>query len=229
MTEKKLSELDKDKQPASLSEHYHKARKQLVLWSGILFAWELVGIDLGGLKESGGSVGPIVKALKSPQAVPWVFLILLSYFFYRTIIEWYQSDPSRRKMRASRVDMAVSLGCGILALTLYFIQRLLEVQIADKVSSPMALILGMFAPFFIWIQLKQFGVSSGPKSTFAACAVGFLVAFTPILIWEGIEKGFEPTLYTFLYGNVAGAIGATVILVVGRVGQKAQQTKRGID
>ncbi|HEX3145973.1 MAG TPA: hypothetical protein VHQ64_18510 [Pyrinomonadaceae bacterium] len=32
--------------PKPLSAEYHKAHKQLMLWSAILFIWESVGIDL---------------------------------------------------------------------------------------------------------------------------------------------------------------------------------------
>jgi hypothetical protein len=134
MNEPSLAAANKDKQAPPLSDHYHKARKQLVLWSGILFAWEFIGIDLAALKESGGQVGPIIKAIKSPQAVPWVLLVMVFYFFYRTIIEWYQSDPLRRNLRVSKADMIVSMGCGMSAIFLYFIQRLLELQVADKIK-----------------------------------------------------------------------------------------------
>lgn len=60
----------------SLTAEYSRARGQLILWSGILFAWEFIGIDL---TESG--IGAFAKSLKNPQAVPWILLILVVYFF----------------------------------------------------------------------------------------------------------------------------------------------------
>jgi hypothetical protein len=33
--------------PPPLTESYHKARKNLALFSGLLIAWELVGLKLG--------------------------------------------------------------------------------------------------------------------------------------------------------------------------------------
>jgi hypothetical protein len=41
-------------EPKALTPEYHKARKQLMLWAGILFVLELVGIDFEKAKEAGG-------------------------------------------------------------------------------------------------------------------------------------------------------------------------------
>jgi hypothetical protein len=90
--------------PQALSSEYHKARKQLMLWAGILFIWELVGIDLDKAKEAGGNAGAIVGAIKAPQAIPWAFLILIVYFGFKLRIEWGQSNQLRRQMRESRMD-----------------------------------------------------------------------------------------------------------------------------
>jgi hypothetical protein len=57
-------------EPVALSSEYHKARKQLVLWAGILIAWELVGFDLEKARESGGNTGALIAAIKHPQAIP---------------------------------------------------------------------------------------------------------------------------------------------------------------
>jgi len=48
--------------------------RQLVLWSGILFAWELIGIDIENVS---GDIASFAKSVKSPQAIPWVFLVLV--------------------------------------------------------------------------------------------------------------------------------------------------------
>lgn len=82
MSEEKISPKP-PRDPQALSIEYHKARKQLMLWAGILFIWELVGIDLEKAKESGGNAGAIISAIKSPQAVPWVLLILVVYFAFK--------------------------------------------------------------------------------------------------------------------------------------------------
>src|SRR5438128_12523613 len=83
--------------PKELSSEDHKAHKQLMLWSVILFVWELVGVNLDKAKEVGGSVGAIVAALKSPQAVPWAILCLVGYFLFKCTVEWAQCNRERRK------------------------------------------------------------------------------------------------------------------------------------
>lgn len=82
------------REPQALSSEYHKARKQLMLWAGILFIWELVGIDLEKAKEAGGNAGAIITAIKSPQAIPWVLLVLVAYFLFKVWIEWNQCHGS---------------------------------------------------------------------------------------------------------------------------------------
>jgi hypothetical protein len=121
------------KEPLCLSEEYHNARRQLVLWSGILFAWELIGINLENIT---GEIGAFAKSIRSPEAIPWVLLILVGYFFYRLMIEWLQCEPQRRARRVSKVDFATSLGIAIIAFLLFSVQRLfVDFRVADKIAS----------------------------------------------------------------------------------------------
>lgn len=117
--------------PQALTSEYHKARRQLMLWAGILFIWELVGIDLEKAKEVGGNAGAIITAIKSPQAVPWVLLILVGYFLFRFTIEWYQSTADRRKMRVAKIDFFSCWFITLLAYTLYVGQTIRQVQFAN--------------------------------------------------------------------------------------------------
>ena len=117
--------------PQALSSEYHKARKQLMLWAGILFIWELVGIDLEKAKEAGGNAGAIITAIRSPQAVPWVLLILVGYFLFRFTVEWYQSNEGRRKMRVARIDFFTSWFISLFAYALYIGQTVRRVQFAN--------------------------------------------------------------------------------------------------
>lgn len=107
---------------------YDKARKAYGLTSGLLLAWELIGIEFPGAPLENVKI-----ILKSPQAVPYVLIALVVYFAFRITIEWYQSEPSRRSLWASRVDFAVAHLIGTAALLLYAVQALLHVQVANKI------------------------------------------------------------------------------------------------
>jgi hypothetical protein len=206
------NEESRQEQPPSLSEHYHKARRQVMLWSGILFAWELIGVKVENLAESGGNVGPLFKAIESPQAVPWVLLIMVAYFFYRTVVEWHQSDPWRRKYRVSKIDFSVSLGAGIAAFFLYFLQRVLEIQIADRIATfPISVwvpsfIMGCFLLLSIQYGLKAKreisrikresnlgGFHSTPWSLYLLC-YGFPLALLSGTILFAAERGTRNVL-----------------------------------
>ena len=122
------------REPQALSSEYHKARKQLMLWAGILFIWELVGIDLEKAKEAGGNAGAIIGAIKSPQAVPWVLLILVFYFVFKLRIEWGQCNLARRGVRESRIDYLSAFVVAGAAFALYFGQAISRVQFANAVE-----------------------------------------------------------------------------------------------
>jgi hypothetical protein len=123
------------REPAALSVEYHKARKQLMLWAGVLLLWELVGVDLEKAKESGGNVGAIISAIKSPQAVPWALIILVGYFLFRFTVEWNQSNQSRRLLRWAKVDFTAAWIVSLGAYALYFGQTISQVQFADLLQS----------------------------------------------------------------------------------------------
>jgi hypothetical protein len=115
-----------------LTNAYHKTRRQLGLFSGLLIVWELIGIDL----EENIS-GYINVTLKSPQAGPYVLIVLVLYFAFRLTIEWYQCDARRRSLFASRLDVVVALSIASFACALFFVQAGFNVQIADLDRSPL--------------------------------------------------------------------------------------------
>jgi len=117
-----------------LTPEYHHARRQLVLWSGILFAWEFIGIDLKAMQSAEGTLGALAKSLKSPQAAPWILLILVMYFFYRCFVEFLQCNPERRSERVSILDIMVTMGIAAIAISLFFTHKLLNVQVAEGKS-----------------------------------------------------------------------------------------------
>jgi hypothetical protein len=129
-----MPESKPEREPRALTAEYHKARKQLMLWAGILFVWELIGIDLEKAKDVGGSAGAIIAAVKSPQAVPWVLLILVGYFLFKVSVEWYQCSAPRRRLRVSRIDVASAWIVSLAAYALYLYQAVKKVQFADVVQ-----------------------------------------------------------------------------------------------
>ncbi len=116
-----------------------------MLWAGILLIWELVGVDLTKAEATGGNVGAIITAIKSPQAVPWVLVILVAYFLFKCTVEWYQCSAARRKLRAAKIDFVSAWAVSLSAFALYFGQTISRVQFADFVqnsSRARALIIG---------------------------------------------------------------------------------------
>lgn len=120
--------------PASLSSEYHKAHKQLMLWSAILFIWELIGVDLSKAKDAGGNVGAVVTILKSPQAVPWALLILVGYFLFKCSVEWAQCHLDRRKVLFAKIDYTAALIVAGAAIALFIGQTISRVQLANAVE-----------------------------------------------------------------------------------------------
>lgn len=145
--------------PKPLSPEYHKAHKQLMLWAAILFIWELVGIDLEKAKEAGGNAGAVISAIKSPQAIPWALVILVTYFLFKTTIEWYQCNLNRRSRRVARVDFAAAWVVPLTAFALYGFQAIKKVQLADVISTKeetfVSFFTGVLFVFFLSIPIKE--------------------------------------------------------------------------
>ncbi|HEY6230331.1 MAG TPA: hypothetical protein VIW64_03615 [Pyrinomonadaceae bacterium] len=137
--------------PKDLSPEYHKAHKQLMLWAAILFVWEFVGIDLDKAKDAEGYAGALIKSIRSPQAVPWVLLVLVVYFLFKCSTEWAQCHLQRRKMRFARVDFISAWLVSLIAIALYVGQAISRVQFADSLHgwAPwIALIIGTLVGAF---------------------------------------------------------------------------------
>jgi hypothetical protein len=147
-----------------LSGEYHKARKEVMLWAGILFIWELIGIDLDKARNAGGNVGAIISAIKSPQAVPWVLLVLVGYFLFKLWIEWNQCEEDRRRNFHSRLDFLSAWIVAFAAFSLYLYQAVRGIQIADKATiafttgriwpSMLGISIGAFLFYSLWLLIR---------------------------------------------------------------------------
>ena len=112
----------------ALHDQYYKSRKQLALYSALLFAWEFVGIRLPNRPFT-----QIDIEIMTPQAAPWIFIVLILYFGHRTILEWLQSPTERRQLIASKMDFYTTICIPIAALLVFSVQRILAIQIADEI------------------------------------------------------------------------------------------------
>ena len=136
-----------------LSNDYHKARRQYALFAALLLAWELIGlrIDENILADRG------LKIL-SPQAIPIVLIVLLAYFAYRTTIEWHQSDVRRRSLRVSRYDFRIAHVLAVIALGVFSVQRMLDIQLVDKLERGdwIAVSASLFSGFCVgWARIAR--------------------------------------------------------------------------
>jgi hypothetical protein len=115
--------------PPALTEAYQKAHKEYGLFSALLFAWELVGF-----KIQKATVASYEIEILSPQAIPWVFIVLVVYFAYRVTIEWLQCDSYRRRTKPSTIDFVGSHIIGASSIALFTYQRIAQAQLASTVT-----------------------------------------------------------------------------------------------
>ena len=126
------------------TEGYQKARGRYALVSSILFVWELIGFDITKLELP----FKVTLKTKTQEAIPYALIVLILYFAFRTTIEWFQCHPERRSTKVSLIDFGVAHTLAISALMLYSVQRMLELQLADRITANptlTTLILGTMA------------------------------------------------------------------------------------
>jgi len=175
-------------EPPALPQEYYKTRRQLMLWSGILFAWELIGVDLEMAATAGGNVGTALKAIKSPQAIPWTILILVLYFLFRFSIEWRQASTSRRVLWPAKIDFFSSWTIAWLATSLYMGQRYAHFQVANNFVIDTVL-TGVGVPFLFY--------------------VGWLLEFYSRRVIEGGRP------FPFHWIGIACSVGALTLTIIG--------------
>jgi hypothetical protein len=193
--------------PSALTSEYHKAHKQLLLWSAILFIWELIGVDLDKAKEAGGNVGAAVSILRSPQAVPWALVILVVYFFFKLTLEWNQNAEERRRNRSAQVDFGSALVIAGVSLALYAAQTVSHQQVANGVAVP-SLVVGFLFPLtlsalILGLMGERFGllwqiVASVWTLTVVSIGVFALLGNGRQSLWALLGLGLEVALVFLL-------------------------------
>ena len=109
MTDSKDKQEGQVNDPPELSESYHKARRQLGLFSAILLSWEYIVIRLNEKPSEPVKLTiPVANnevAIDHPEVIPIVSVALVLYFALRLGIEWKQCAVDRRVRPASQIDL----------------------------------------------------------------------------------------------------------------------------
>lgn len=150
-------EKENDVVPHEMPEAYHKARRQLSLFSAILIFWEYVGIRFGEKAEEPITTKmplfDVKVRLENPEVIPVIIVLLVLYFSFRITIEWKQSDINRRAEMAPRVDLVTSYFLAFVSLALFIFQQLFAFRLADFLT-PIAFLFvfsGFIIPFLAWL------------------------------------------------------------------------------
>ena len=202
-----------------MTEAFRRTRKHYIFFSGLLIAWELVGLRL---PEDGKISSTIDIELLSPNAAPFVLIALIVYFAFRTALEWRYCSPPKEHQKIAGLDYWSAHGIAVAALGLFAFQRLLQMQIANEVDlhDPQS-ILGMYfgflpgASFIAWEMFKD-GYQNRSKVSLA------FAAFTVVVIAVGGLDGlkdaqwhitFDTTFLSFL--GLGTVLSAAVVVVLG--------------
>jgi hypothetical protein len=154
-----------------VSDAYRKAHKSYVLASGLLAAWELLGITLN-TKEKWGI------ELKSPTAVPLILFTLVSYSGYKMWIEWLQCDREAQNNRAARLDFLIAHLIAASAIIISIVQYLWRIQIVNVIETKVApqnrVVVGLTMTFVAlggWVFLRWWRFTQWAKVVFTSVAV----------------------------------------------------------
>lgn len=122
-----MSNDDKDstfKAVPHVTDAYHKARRNLIIVSGILLAWEYVGVRVDKTTaEIPGTKTPVY--LENPDVLPYVIFLLVLYFLVRLSVEWFQCDSARREQWPCQLDIFVALSLALAAIVLFTYHNIL--------------------------------------------------------------------------------------------------------
>jgi len=211
-----------------LSENYHKARRQYALFSGLLIAWEFVGLRLhhDSLRSKGIDI-------LSPQAVPFALIALILYFFYRIVMEWLRNDESTRERALSMTDFAVSHFLALGAIGVFIYQRMAAIQIADNirlwvgqvnVGDVFAGIFGVLVVSIVSMSYMSFKRRGGVvlDNFLVGLSLATIITFVFSFVINGIDTGWAISV---AFGGILAATVTMVYLVLGKL-RKWMKRKR---
>lgn len=168
-------------EPASLSEEYHRARRNLNLASGLLFAREYVGITVGD--KAAEVVGGIPLSIKSPDAAPWILLTLVLFFWCRLALEWGQCAQERRRVLLARLDVTLSTMIAGAAVAAFAYQHTTRTQLFDVGGKVAGLAVCLFSTAMFWAcaLLIRESRTSDRKPRVRVTPAGYAITATAIL------------------------------------------------
>ena len=192
--------------PDAMTDAYHKARRGYGLFSGLLIAWELIGIQVNASPFSDFNV-----TLKSPEAAPYILIALVGYYAFRLTVEWYQCDSSRRALKVSRIDFFIAHFLGFVAVGLYAIQRGLGLQLADQLgdSPPYWIVFGLASSILVLVTWRNYKIA--PKGNrffifmFAVFMIALPIAFGAYILFR-VTDNYYSDLTAIATGFLAGLI-----------------------
>lgn len=118
-----------------LSERYYKARRNLVVASSILLAWEFVGFEVRGKEESAGDTSASLFGLKvdilNPEVIPTVVFFITIYTIFRISVEWSQSSSYAKSLRSSYVEHALTVIFSVSSIFLFLFQSTTDFRLAE--------------------------------------------------------------------------------------------------
>jgi hypothetical protein len=204
-----------------LNDQYHRARKNLALFSGLLFAWEFIGIEL-----SNDPIATFRLSIKTPLAAPYVLLVLIVYFLTRTVIEWYQSDAERRTMRVSRLDFSLSITIAALAIFTFLFQAIAKMQLFTYLAqrSAPSILASLSGLLFSIILLKRkdiimlvkyfckwgYRLDIGYSDAAFILAVYFLILLTAFVLT--LLSILGSGILSYLTNAILGVVTVTIII-----------------
>lgn len=225
MDQEKRNDEKDDMAPPEMPSAYHKARRQLSLFSAILIFWEYVGIRVGDkAAEPVTAKLPVADTkirFENPEVIPLVISVIVIYFTFRLTIEWLQIMPRRRRQAASRIDLIVSYSLAVAALLLYVFQKVFSFRLAD-VLTPDAFLTataGFLIGFFFGVSFVQTNAIKNRIAkiwsriflSLVAFAVLFLFLFLRIKSTEMIGSVFISFFVGLFIGSSIGVGGSLSI------------------
>lgn len=145
---------------------YYKARRNLVIASGILLAWEFVGIEVRGKEDSAGDTSASLFGIKvdilNPEVIPTVVMVVTLYLVFRLVSEWAIERWIFKQNRPLKLDFFVSIFIATLSVLLFLYQFVTDRILADIVIGYIDDVASTIRPddavFLIMLPVFMFGL-----------------------------------------------------------------------